>query len=285
MRKGWNTKSNLIGVFATFILLSYSKFLFQSFLLIGCETSYIFNGNFSSVSTTQYDPSESCKSGSHIAIAFFATLILCAFNIVPMMLLVLYPLKTFRKCLSKCKLDRIAITAFVEKYHSCYRDGLNGGRDMRSFAGLYFLIFLMATVLIAYVQPYKKTYMNIIDTILFATITVLTQLSTLDYFEAQATEVFVLALMPAIMLTLFCTFKLIVNKALKRMNISRHDLRWKLMAMLSYRYSKVKERMKTSIEARNLRNDSCKGVHVEMTTDMEETESLYVTTVSWKAPY
>ena len=141
IRKGWSTKTDLIGVFATFILLSYSKILFQSFLLIGCETHYIFNeGNFSSVSTTRYDPSDSCKSGSHIAVAFFATLVLCAFNIIPTMLLVLYPVKIFRACLSRCKLNGIAVTAFVEKYHSCYRDGLDGGRDMRSFAGLFFLI-------------------------------------------------------------------------------------------------------------------------------------------------
>ena len=309
LRKGWSTKSDLIGVFATFFLFSYSKILFQSFFLIGCETTYIFNeGNFSSVSTTRYDTSESCQSGPHIAIAFFGTLVLCVFNIIPTMLLVLYPIKMFRICLSKCKLDGIAITAFVEKYHSCYRDGLDGGRDMRSFAGLYFLLraficfyplfsvlspfvwfsysllFLLATVLIAYVKPYKKMYMNIIDTILLATITVLTQLSTSDYFESQATEVFALSLMPAIMLMLFCMIKLAVNKTLERMNTNGHDLKLKLIAMLSHRCSKFKEKvLESTIEVKDSRSDSCKGL--EMSTENEEIASSSVTVVSWEASY
>ena len=29
---------------------------------------------------------------------------------------------------------------FVEKVHNCYRNGLDGGRDLRSFSGLYFFL-------------------------------------------------------------------------------------------------------------------------------------------------
>ena len=38
-------------------------------------------------------------------------------------------------------MEYVSVSAFVEKCHNCYRDGLNGGRDniMRSFTGLYFL--------------------------------------------------------------------------------------------------------------------------------------------------
>ena len=130
LRKGWSTKSDLVGVFATFFLLSYSKILFQSFLLIRCETSIMFDKeNFLSVSTTRYDPSKSCRSGSHIAIATFAIVVLCVFNIMPTLVLVLYPVKAFRACRSKCKINGIVITTFVEKYHSCYKEGLDGGRD------------------------------------------------------------------------------------------------------------------------------------------------------------
>ena len=306
LRKGWSTKNDLIDVFATFFLFSYSKILFQSFLLISCHTTFIFNeGNFSSVSTTRYDPSKSCQSGSHVAIAFFAALVLCVFNIIPTMVLVLYPIKMFRACLSKCKLNGIAITTFVEKYHNCYRDGLDGEKDMRSFVGLYFfirvftcihsvfsilspmvwfsysLLFLSATVLIAYVKPYKKTYMNVIDTILLATITVLIQLSTSGYFEAQATEAFILALMPAVVLTLLFIFKLIMKKTLKRMNTNRQDLKLKLRTLLCQRCSKLKERLKTRVEVKDSRSSSCK----ELETDNEETLSSSVTIVSWEAPY
>ena len=34
----------------------------------------------------------------------------------------------------------LSLTAFTEKFYGCYRDGLDGGRDMRSFASFYFLL-------------------------------------------------------------------------------------------------------------------------------------------------
>ena len=44
------------------------------------------------------------------------------------------------KDLSKIKFGghiEIKLNIFVEKFYTCYRDGLSGGRDMRSFSGLY----------------------------------------------------------------------------------------------------------------------------------------------------
>ena len=120
---------------------------------------------------------------------------LCIFNILPALLLVFYPIKVFRKCLSRCKLDSLSLAAFTEKFHCCYRDGLDGGRDMRSFAGFYFLlrylpylfyilqmqycpaftlksylvlIYLSSSLLFALVRPYKATYMNVLDSLLLA---------------------------------------------------------------------------------------------------------------------
>jgi hypothetical protein len=69
-----------------------------------------------------------------------ALLCLCIFNFLPALLLVFYPIGAFRKCLSKCKLEILSFTLFTEKFYGCYRDGLDGGRDMRSFAGFYFLL-------------------------------------------------------------------------------------------------------------------------------------------------
>ena len=42
--------------------------------------------------------------------------------------------------MSKCHLDFISVNIFVEKVHNCYRNGLDGGRDLRSFSGLYFFL-------------------------------------------------------------------------------------------------------------------------------------------------
>ena len=97
----------------------------------------------------------------------------------------------FRLLLFKCRLSTRTIASlniFVEKYYSCYRDGTEEGKDLRSLASVYFIFWLIiiiiffipfstswilvATIAIslgtvtALVRPYKKTHMNIIDTLI-----------------------------------------------------------------------------------------------------------------------
>ena len=136
-------------------------------------------------------------------------------NILPTLLLIFYPIKLFRTCLSKCRLDGIALNIFVEKFYGCYRDGLDSGRDMRGFAGLYFvvrpmifiasmissllmisnndphfsrnIVFMVTALLIALCRPYKRTYMNVLDTFLLVHFGLLCHLmSAYDGFQVQA---------------------------------------------------------------------------------------------------
>ena len=65
--------------------------------------------------------------------AYLALPLMFIFNVLPVLLLVLYPFKLFRTCLSKCRLDQLFVTTFVEKFHGCYRDGLDCDRDLKSF--------------------------------------------------------------------------------------------------------------------------------------------------------
>lgn len=103
LRRGWNTRSDLIDVFASFFLLSYSKIAYQSLILIDCQPNFIFhNGDVSSVSNTYYDPSMPCNGKEHIGLSFLAAALLSVFSVLPTFLLVLYPIKVFRVCLSKC---------------------------------------------------------------------------------------------------------------------------------------------------------------------------------------
>ena len=89
----------------------------------------------------------------HLAFAIPVFLISIIFNILPPLLLILYPIRAFRSCLSKCHLNFIVIhILFLDKVYGCYRNGLDGGRDMRSFSGLYFLLGITAyfTVLLSH---------------------------------------------------------------------------------------------------------------------------------------
>ncbi len=247
LRRGWNTRSDLVDVFASFFLLSYSKIAYQSLILIDCKPNFIFHyGNISSAHNTYYDPSIPCKGKEHIGISVLAAVFLSVFSIFPTFLLVCYPIKMFRDCLSKCRLEGIAVTTFVNKFHGCYRDGLDGGRDMRSLSGLYFfirifiivvrltmhlfipniwlsytLLYSSTTLLIAYVKPYKKAYMNFFDTVLLANLSVVCLLMSSEYFKTQAIKIFILSLLPVVSVTLLVITKLIRNKLLKNENFKQ----------------------------------------------------------------
>ena len=238
LRKGWNPKNDLIDVFASFFLLSYSKILYQSLFLIGCGISVSFNesGNPKEILFAKcFDPSLSCNDVGHLKVTIPSLIVLVLFNILPGLLLVLYPIRIFRACLSKCRLDGIAITIFVNKFHGCYRDGLNGGRDMRSLSGLYFLLrlyiliyyllpfidivaspwiynafFLVVTSLfLAYNRPYVKEYMNVLDVLMFVNAIIICLLLSLNLSMTCAYVVVGFILLPVLVFMLIFVFKTI----------------------------------------------------------------------------
>ena len=84
------------------------------------------------------------------------------------------------------------INTFLDKFYCYYRDGLDGGRDMRSFVSLYYFVYWLGfglTVaelllslnlnidviefavfgfLVAIIQPYKSMFANVTDTLILA---------------------------------------------------------------------------------------------------------------------
>ena len=140
IRRGYGSNNDIIDVFSAFFLLSYSKLMFQcSFFLACTEIRSVCDDSYYKIAM-EYNPTVRCISPRYYQMAVPALLRLFIFNILPALLLVFYPIKVFRKCLSKCKLDSLSLTAFTERFYGCYRDGLDGGRDMRSFAGFHFLL-------------------------------------------------------------------------------------------------------------------------------------------------
>ena len=218
IRRGYmhSSRYDIIDVFSAFFLLSYSKLTFQIAFFVSCIE--IRNSDDDYYLVMEYDPTVNCTGSKYYQVAVPAIFSLCIFNILPALLLVFYPIKVFRKCLSKCKLDSLSLAAFTEKFYCCYRDGLDGGRDMRSFAGFYFLlrylpflfyalrmqycpvftlwsylvlIYLSSTILIALVRPYKATYMNVLDTLLLGFAAFNCAVLSRTYFEHQEIQVLI----------------------------------------------------------------------------------------------
>ena len=123
-----------------------------------------------------------------------------------------------------------------------YHDGLDGGRDMRSFAGFYFLlryllclsvslshrlkqlssslstislIFISAAMLVSLIRPYKRMYMNVLDTLLLSYLAAIFHLLSTDYINsAKGVLTFVVTLVPAVVF--WICFVFMVCKKLKK---------------------------------------------------------------------
>ena len=159
---------------------------------------YIYNADGEHVSGYPYvlkvDATVHYLSKEHLPFAITAILILI-FLLLPPFLLIFYPYKIFSRCLNCCHKRRWhALHTFVEAYHGCYKNGVTEGWDFRSMSGVYMLfrlvlvivnysnsysnqqiswllhvlMFLSLSILIIILQPYKKSYMNVLDGLLLA---------------------------------------------------------------------------------------------------------------------
>ena len=201
LRKRWDSKSDLIDVFITFFILSYYKFVYRisiSFtgkIILEVDLS----GNVSSIYQAEIDPKVAHNNITYLSLLILSGIVVSTCIVLPPLLLILYPIRMFRSCLSKCRLKSLTITIFTDKIQSCYRNGLDGGRDMRSFSAFYFYLrisfhvipmifartlktnawtclgitFSLSALIIALIRPYRKTYMNINDTLLLVIISLL----------------------------------------------------------------------------------------------------------------
>ena len=198
-RRRWDSKASIINAFTTFLLLSFSKILFVSFSLI-----YHIHIEYSNVYLPDnyvlyYDPTVECYTSECFIFLAIALFVLLIFIICPIVLLILYPTRLFRRCVSCCGFRRWhALHMFVESFHGQYKDGTNGTRDLRgasaTFLVVRFLILVLfakrerttshltefvcavcmcASCFYAIAKPYKVNFMNIIDILILSLLTII----------------------------------------------------------------------------------------------------------------
>ena len=204
LRRKWEAKTSIIDAFATFILLSYTKFIRVSITILTPVSVYNTSGN-TVERTVLNNPTIRFFHREHAPYVALSVVVLATFGALPPLLLLLYPFRWFQRCLSHCKLQSHALRAFVDTFQGCYKDGRNGGPDRRYFAGIYFvfriIIFLIYTLAptrmslftllpIAYMlfmlttvslRPYKKEFYNFLDTFFFAILGVTSGISMYLY--------------------------------------------------------------------------------------------------------
>ena len=232
-RRSWDTTSSIIDVFATFLLLSYLKFVQVSLYLLHGITIHNSYG-VTETKVLYWDATVKYFSKEHLPYAVAAILILTIFILSPALLLLCYPTKLFRKCSTYCRFRRWqALHVFVEKFQGCYKDGVNGTTDFRSLAGLYLAVRIILTVigdieyhssyavgwllsaiiitaaslLIATARPYKRNYMNVLESLMLALLGLLSLLIlAYEYLLPPETHL----LLPYLILTLISIPQLVL---------------------------------------------------------------------------
>ena len=145
----WDPFASLIHTFAAFLLLSYSKILIISLRLLSYTELHLpTGGTLGPPIRVLLDPSLEWFGEKHLPFALPAIFILCIFVFLPALFLLLYPMKIFQKCLGCCGRSLLALHAFADVFQGCYKNGTNGTRDCRYFAGLYlvFRIILLPAI-------------------------------------------------------------------------------------------------------------------------------------------
>ena len=187
-RRQFNIRSSLVNALATFIVLSYIKILNVSFDLLRPSTVYNVYGERVNVYLF-YDGTVKMTSRDYLPYLLLAIVMLLVFNILPLILLTLYPMQCFQKFLSRCCLSintKLALQAFMDAFQGCFKESAH---DCRYFAALYValrfvhpLLFIIlkfdfyrpifvtlivfVLILVVKFQPYKCRRSNMVDTVL-----------------------------------------------------------------------------------------------------------------------
>ena len=173
-------QTSIINALATFILLSYITLLNTSCNLL--LYTNVRNDLGSLVGRfLYYDATIKFMGPQHKPFAILAILVLLVGILFPLLLLLLYPMQWFQKCLNKCHLNSPGLQIFMECFQGYYRDRTDGRWECRYLAAVYptlriatyilysitlsnvfymafILLCLIVLVTILLVQPYQKPY-------------------------------------------------------------------------------------------------------------------------------
>ena len=140
--RNWKPKETILCTCATFLLLSYSKFLFVSLSLLFNVGLYVCSGEMiPDSSVLLYDPSIKFLSSEHVPYVILALSTIIIFVLPPPLLLLLYPTKLFRKFLSCYGFRRWDILHLVmDVFQGWYKDGTEGTYDYRPLSAIYMIL-------------------------------------------------------------------------------------------------------------------------------------------------
>ena len=188
-RKELDVKSSLISAFATMLLLSYVKILNVTANILSNGYHYDMYGNYGHL-YVYYDTNTLYLSREHLTYFITAIAMSLVFNIIPLLLLCIYPCRCFRRCLNSTGLQHQVLHTFMDAFQGCYK---HRPLNFRGFTAVYFIaqivnqtiyiitgeqtyhplscyMLILVIILLAIARPHKNKWHNVIDITLFTSV-------------------------------------------------------------------------------------------------------------------
>ena len=94
-----------------------------------------------------YDASTSVFSGNHILFGIVAVVMLLVFNVLPLIMLLIYPCRCFQKVLNRLNCRVHSLHIFMDSFQGCFS---HTGHDYRYFAAVLLLIRFITLALFSF---------------------------------------------------------------------------------------------------------------------------------------
>ena len=214
----FNIQHSLIDAFASFFLLSFFSFAVTSYSLVTYTSLYGYANSSVFGHPIYWDGSVTLYVDYGIFVLAITTL--TVFIVLPTLFMLAYPTRTFQKCLNCCGLRCLPLHIFMDAFQGCYKNGTDGTRDYRYFAGLHLLFrFLVFSELLTFVlhanlnvvffvvifslsfalcRPYKNSCFNVVDCLLHAI------LALFGFLVISSVSTSASVAVRAVLLLLFC---------------------------------------------------------------------------------
>ena len=168
VRRHFSASDKAIHAFASLWLLSFVNLTYSASDLMHSVDVYLPNTTKKMITKVLYNnPHVNYHSQKYLPCLTVVVTLLTFFGAIPSLLLVLYPIKWFRKRLEHCCSNRYltGVTIFIDTFHEPFKDGSNGTRDYRIIPGVCTNLSLLLIILSCFIQ--LDTYSNYIMTIYF----------------------------------------------------------------------------------------------------------------------
>ena len=204
-----NFQRSIMDAFATFLILSYTKFVVTSSMFIYPSPYYSHNGTIAGY-VSYLNASYVLTSLEYAPFFIFSCFVFVFICVLMPTFLFLYSMRSFYSFLAKlhlkCFLPGEKGQYFLDAFHHCYKDGRDGGYDRRYFASLVFffrlalvlsyiwstglamqyliqqVICTVAALMVGICQPYRNRVYNMIDIIIYGIMAIINSLTFYNWY-------------------------------------------------------------------------------------------------------